>query len=81
MELKFAKAPEVKLSYGMLQNGAEWKSWTKDVLETLINTLKSCSETDKESYIEQTATELFEEIAQCGYEEGQDTAAYDYGEI
>lgn len=80
MELKFSKAPETKLSYGMLQNEKEWKDWTKSVLETLINTLESCSKEDKEAFIKQTATELFEEISQCGYEEGYDTALED-GEI
>lgn len=73
MELKFSKPPEVKLSYSMLQNEAEWKSWTKEVLETLVNALET-SKTNKEVFIEKTATELFENIAQCGYEEGYDSA-------
>lgn len=74
MELKLPKAPEVKLAYSFLQNEAEWKAWTQDVLKTLANTLENCSEADKEAFIEQAATELYEEIQQCGYEEGYDTA-------
>lgn len=74
MELKLPKAPEVKLAYSFLQNEAEWKDWTQDVLKTLANALETCSEADKEAFIKQAATELFEEIQQCGYEEGYDTA-------
>lgn len=81
MKLKFPKSPDVKLSWGMLQNTEEWKNWTKNVLKTLVDALESCSETEKESYLEYTATELFEEIVQCGYEEGYDTAQTDSEEI
>lgn len=77
MKLKFPKSPDVELSWGMLQNSAEWKSWTKSVLETLVDALESCPEADRESYLDYTATELFEEIVQCGYEEGYDTAEMD----
>lgn len=80
MELKFSKSPEVELSYGMLQNRAEWESWTKGVLETLINALET-SKADKEVFIEKTTTELFEEIIQCGYEEGYDTAKMENEEL
>lgn len=77
MTLKFPKSPDVELSWGMLQNTAEWKSWTKNVLETLVDALESCPEADRKAYLEYTATELFEEIVQCGYEEGYDTAQMD----
>lgn len=77
MELKFPKSPDVELSWGMLQNTAEWKKWTKSVLETLVDALESCPKADREAYLEYTATELFEEIVQCGYEEGYDTAQMD----
>jgi hypothetical protein len=81
MKLSFPKSPDVDLSWGMLQNSAEWKSWTKSVLETLVDALESCSEADKEAYLEYTATELFEEISQCGYEEGYDTAEMNNNEL
>lgn len=81
MELKFSKSPEVDLSWGMLQNKDEWKSWTKSVLETLVDALESCPEADREAYLNYTATELFEEISQCGYEEGYDTAEMDNNEL
>lgn len=77
MKLNFPKSPDVDLSWGMLQNTSEWKNWTKSVLETLIDALESCSEADREAYLDYTATELFEEIVQCGYEEGYDTAEID----
>ena len=81
MELKFSKSPEVDLSWGMLQNKDEWKSWTKSVLETLVDALESCPEADREAYLDYTATELFEEISQCGYEEGYDTAEMNNSEL
>lgn len=49
-------------------------------MKTLVDALESCSETDKEAFIEKTAVELFEEIAQCGYEEGYDSASEDLAE-
>ena len=77
MEFNLSEAPEIKLSYGMLQNEAEWKNWIKNNLENLINTLKPCSEADKKILLEKAATELFETIGQCGYEEGYDIANED----
>ena len=76
MELKFSKAPEVELSYGMLQNEDEWKNWTKDVLETLVKALES-PESDRKALLKKTAVELFEKIRQCGFSEGYDSAGMD----
>lgn len=77
MELK---SPGIELSWGMLQNKEEWLDWTIDVLETLIKDLESCSKTDEQVFIEKTALELFEEIAQCGYTEGYSSAECDYND-
>lgn len=42
---------------------------------------KRCSETDEKIFIEKTAIELFEEIAQCGYAEGYNSAEYDCSDV
>ena len=59
MELKFSKSPKVELQYGSLQNRDEWISWTKTILETLIDSLESCYETDKEVFIENEHRKMF----------------------
>lgn len=80
MELKLSKAPAVELDYGILQNELEWMSWTKGVLKTLVESLKQCSETDCEVFVEKTAEELFKEIINCGWKQGYEDASFDYSE-
>lgn len=80
MELKFQKSPKIELQYGSLQNRDQWISWTKNVLKTLIDSLESCYETDREVFVEKTAKRLFNEIAGCGYKEGYESAEYDHSE-
>ena len=80
MEVKFSKSPKVELQYGSLQNRDEWIIWTKTILETLIDSLESCYETDREVFVEKTAKRLFNEISGCGYKEGYESAEYDYSE-
>ena len=78
MELKFQKSPKVELLYRSLQNRDEQISWSKNVLKTLIDSLESCYETDREVFVEKTAKRLFNEIAGCGYKEGYESAEYDH---
>ena len=80
MELKFQKSPKVELQYGSLQNRDEWISWTKTILETLIDSLEFCYEIDREVFVEKTAKRLFNEISDCGFKEGYESADYDRSE-
>ena len=71
---KLTKAPETKINWGLQdpENEKEWKNW---VFENLcaINMNKGLSPTE----LKELAFELFDEIHQCGYKEGYDSAKCD----
>ena len=69
--LNLSKAPEIKINWGMQdpENKKEWKNWVFETLCT-INMIEDLSPTE----LEKVASELFDEIHQCGYEEGYDSA-------
>ena len=71
---KLTKAPEIKINWGMqdLENQKEWKNWVFKNLCT-INKNEDLSPTE----LKELAFELFDEIHQCGYEEGYDSAKCD----
>ena len=71
---KLTKAPEIKINWGMqdLENEKEWKNWVFENLCT-INMNEDLSPTE----LKELAFELFDEIHQCGYEEGYDLAKCD----
>ena len=72
--IQLSKAPEIKINWGMqdLENEKEWKNWVFENLCT-INMNEDLSPTE----LEELASELFDGIHQCGYEEGYDSAKCD----
>ncbi len=72
--VKLTKAPETKINWGLqdLENQKEWKNWVFENLCT-IYMIEDLSPTE----LENLASELFDEIHQCGYEEGYDSAKCD----
>ena len=67
--MKLTKSPKIDIKYGMQtqENRKEWINWVVENL-TVINPVVS------ENELKQIATQLFDEISQCGYEEGYDSA-------
>lgn len=72
--IKLTKAPETKINWGLQdpENEKEWKHWVLENLCT-INMTEDLSPTE----LEKLASELFDEIHHCGYEEGYDSAKCD----
>ena len=72
--IQLSKAPEIKINWGMqdLENEKEWKNWVFENLCT-INMNEDLSPTG----LEGVASEVFDEIHQCGDEEGYDSAKCD----
>lgn len=70
--MKLTKSPKIDISYGMQtpKNRKEWINWVFENLAA-INPITSDVE------LKQIATQLFDEISQCGYEEGYDSAEED----
>lgn len=70
--MKLTKSPKIDISYGMQtpENRKEWINWVIENL-TVINMNTS------ENELKQIATQLFDEISQCGYEEGCDSVCED----
>ena len=67
--MKLTKAPKIDVRYGLQtqENKKEWVNW---VFENLAAIKLNTSEND----LKQIAEKLFDEISQCGYEEGYDSA-------
>lgn len=67
--MKLTKSPKIDIRYGMQtqENRKEWINWVFENL-TVINMNTS------ENELKQITTQLFDEISQCGYEEGYDSA-------
>ena len=67
--MKLTKPPRIDIRYGMQtqENRKEWINW---VVENLTVISLNTSDVD----LKQIATQLFDEISQCGYEEGYDSA-------
>lgn len=67
--MKLTKSPKIEIRYGMQtqENRKEWINWVVENL-TVINLNTS------ENELKQIATQLFDEISSCGYEEGYDSA-------
>lgn len=72
--LNLSKVPEIKINWGMQdpKNEKEWKNWVLENLCT-INMTEDLSPIE----LEKLASDLFDEIHQCGYEEGYDSAKCD----
>jgi len=67
--MKLTESPKIDIKYGMQtkKNREEWINWVVENL-TVINL--NTSNVD----LKQIATQFFDEISQCGYEEGYDSA-------
>ena len=67
--MKLTKSPKIDIRYGMQtqENRKEWINW-------VIENLTVISMNTSENELKQIATQLFDEISQCGYEEGYDSA-------
>lgn len=67
--MKLTKSPKIDIRYGMQtqENRKEWINWVVENLAA-IDPVSSGIE------LKQIATQLFDEISQCGYEEGYDSA-------
>ena len=67
--MKLTKSPKIDIRYGMQtqENRKEWINW---VTENLVAIDLKCSGIE----LKQIATQFFDEISQCGYEEGYDSA-------
>lgn len=72
--LKLSKTPEIELNWGMQtsENREKWIDWVFQNL-CLVNTCKEMSSDE----LKKLASELFDSIQQCGYEEGYDSAKCD----
>jgi hypothetical protein len=68
-KMKLTKSPKIDIKYGTQteKNREEWINWVFENLAA-INPVVS------ENELKQIATQLFDEISQCGYEEGYDSA-------
>lgn len=66
--MKLTKSPKIDIRYGMQtqENRKEWINWVFENLAA-INPVTS------ENELKQIAKQLFDEISQCGYEEGYDS--------
>lgn len=66
--MKLTESPKIVIRYGTQteENRKEWINWVVENLTVIKNT----SDVD----LKQIATQLFDEISQCGYEEGYDSA-------
>lgn len=67
------KAPKIDLKYGVLQNEEEWISWVKLQLKEVTSALETYPKSKEDELFEAYAKMVFDEVSQCGYEEGVDS--------
>lgn len=68
--MKLTKAPEIDVKYGLLQNEVEWVNWIAENISA-INKNATTNE------IRSIASQLFNEVSNCGWREGYDSACCD----
>jgi hypothetical protein len=67
--MKLTNSPTIDIKYGMQtqKNREEWINWITENLTTI-------NENTTTNEFRQIASQLFDEISQCGYEEGYNSA-------
>jgi hypothetical protein len=68
-KMKLTKSPKIDIKYGAQteKNREEWINW-------VFENLTAISPNTSNVGLKQIATQFFDEISQCGYEEGYDSA-------